>query len=69
MKLYRKSLPEDLAKSYLKQMLLGIDYIHSNSMLHRDLKPQNSKLEDKLFYYVYIIVLLKFLSIGLVHLN
>ncbi|CAF1498801.1 unnamed protein product [Rotaria sp. Silwood1] len=41
MKLYGKSLPDDLSKSYLKQMLLGIDYIHSNSMLHRDLKPQN----------------------------
>jgi serine/threonine protein kinase len=41
MKLYRQALPEDLSKSYLKQMLLGIDYIHSNSMLHRDLKPQN----------------------------
>ncbi len=43
MKLYQKELPENLSKSYLKQMLLGIDYIHSNSMLHRDLKPQNSK--------------------------
>ncbi|UJR31135.1 hypothetical protein I4U23_018642 [Adineta vaga] len=41
MKLYRKALPDELSKSYLKQMLLGIDYIHSNSMLHRDLKPQN----------------------------
>lgn len=41
MKLYRKPLPDDLSKSYLKQMLLGIDYVHSNSMLHRDLKPQN----------------------------
>jgi serine/threonine protein kinase len=42
MKLYKKFLPDDLSKSYLKQMLLGIDYVHSNSMLHRDLKPQNS---------------------------
>ena len=51
MKLYRKSLPEDLSKSYLKQMLLGIDYIHSNSMLHRDLKPQNSKIEQGTFSF------------------
>lgn len=52
MKLYRKPLPDDLSKSYLKQMLLGIDYVHSNSMLHRDLKPQNSLCW--LFLFVFI---------------
>lgn len=53
MKLHRKALPEDLSKSYLKQMLLGIDYIHSNSMLHRDLKPQNSKIEEEKSFFVF----------------
>ena len=48
MKLYRQPLPDALSKSYLKQMLLGIDYIHCNSMLHRDLKPQNSEFKEHL---------------------
>eukprot|EP00943_MAST-04B_sp_MAST-4B-sp1_P008920 g8920.t1 len=37
----------DLVKSYLKQMLKGIAYCHSNRILHRDLKPQNLLINTK----------------------
>ena len=37
----------DLVKSYLKQMLEGIAYCHSNRILHRDLKPQNLLINAK----------------------
>ncbi|KAH3765770.1 CMGC/CDK/CDC2 protein kinase [Pelomyxa schiedti] len=30
-----------LVKSYVFQMLLGIDYCHAHRVLHRDMKPQN----------------------------
>jgi cyclin-dependent kinase len=30
-----------LVKSYLKQLLLGLEYCHRHRFMHRDLKPQN----------------------------
>lgn len=40
-------LPENLAKSYLYQLLDGIAYCHKNRVLHRDLKPQNLLIDNK----------------------
>ena len=34
-------LPADVQKHYLRQMLSGLDYCHSNMVVHRDIKPQN----------------------------
>ena len=36
-----KGLDMKLVKSFLYQLLKGVDYIHKNKVLHRDLKPQN----------------------------
>ncbi|KAH3765340.1 cell division control protein 2 [Pelomyxa schiedti] len=36
-----KVVSGSLVKSYLFQILLGLDYCHSHRIIHRDLKPQN----------------------------
>ena len=40
-------LPENLTKSYLRQLLSGIAYCHTHRVLHRDLKPQNLLIDNR----------------------
>lgn len=40
-------LPENLSKSYLRQLLDGIAYCHDHRVLHRDLKPQNLLIDNR----------------------
>lgn len=35
------TLSEDKVKEIIYQLLLALDYCHSNRVIHRDLKPQN----------------------------
>jgi len=41
------SLSLDLVRSYMSQMLQGLDYCHSIGIFHRDLKPQNLLLDKQ----------------------
>ena len=41
-----QGLPEELSKSYLRQLLDGIAYCHDRRILHRDLKPQNLLIDS-----------------------
>ncbi|XP_017782481.1 PREDICTED: cyclin-dependent kinase A-1-like [Nicrophorus vespilloides] len=45
--LSKERLPEDLIKSYVKQLFEGLAYLHSHRILHRDLKPQNILIDKE----------------------
>ena len=37
----KKPLTEEMAKYYMHDVVVGLDYLHSNFIAHRDLKPEN----------------------------
>ncbi|KAI9360180.1 kinase-like domain-containing protein [Pilaira anomala] len=39
-------LSDDLARRYFKEMMLGIEYLHANDIVHRDIKPDNLLLSQ-----------------------
>ena len=42
-----KRFNENLAKFYLVEIILGLDYLHSKNIVYRDLKPENLLLDEE----------------------
>ena len=40
-------LPEDWAKRYLAEVVLGVEHLHTRGIVHRDLKPDNLLIDQK----------------------
>lgn len=40
-------LPEDWAKKYLAEVVLGVEHLHNRGIVHRDLKPDNLLIDQK----------------------
>lgn len=40
-------LPEDWAKKYLAEVVLGVQHLHARQIVHRDLKPDNLLIDQK----------------------
>ncbi|KAF2187129.1 putative response regulator receiver RIM15p [Zopfia rhizophila CBS 207.26] len=41
------ALPEDWAKKYLAEVVLGVEHLHGRGIVHRDLKPDNLLIDQK----------------------
>ncbi|KAF7594985.1 rim15, signal transduction response regulator [Aspergillus hancockii] len=39
-------LPEDWAKKYIAEVVLGVEHLHSRGIVHRDLKPDNLLIDQ-----------------------
>jgi len=42
----RRALTVDEAMKFFRQIIYGLDYLHSHSICHRDLKPENILLDE-----------------------
>ncbi|KAF2099479.1 hypothetical protein NA57DRAFT_38153 [Rhizodiscina lignyota] len=40
-------LPEEWAKKYIGEVVLGVEHLHSRGIVHRDLKPDNLLIDQK----------------------
>lgn len=38
---------EKICRHYFKQLLMGVHYLHSNGICHRDMKPENILLDEE----------------------
>lgn len=44
---HRRKVPEDVAKYLFRQIIIGIGYIHSKNIVHRDIKLENILIDNE----------------------
>ena len=44
---FQSGMPKDVVKSIMYQFLCGLNYIHRNRIIHRDIKPQNILVDSR----------------------
>jgi serine/threonine protein kinase len=54
---FPENLIEAVASSIFKQILSGINYLHTNGVCHRDLKPNNLLVSDGEFFLKYFVLI------------
>ncbi|XP_071253378.1 death-associated protein kinase 2-like isoform X2 [Salvelinus alpinus] len=59
----KESLSEEEAIEFLKQILMGVGFMHTKNIAHFDLKPENIMLADKTIPHPHI----KIIDFGLAH--
>uniref|UniRef100_A0A8C8G770 Protein kinase domain-containing protein n=1 Tax=Oncorhynchus tshawytscha TaxID=74940 RepID=A0A8C8G770_ONCTS len=59
----KESLSEEEAIEFLKQILMGVGFMHTKNIAHFDLKPENIMLADKTMPHPHI----KIIDFGLAH--
>ena len=47
----RKAVTEPETRYYMKQIIMGVQYLHSNKIIHRDLKVLIFKISSESFFF------------------